>query len=170
MFQHQLDTDIQSDPKKSPCPSRPPPRAPHPPRPAPPRPLPYKLAPSQDESSPSNLRRSMCRNPNDPPVKDLISFFNSQVSWQYYSVVWTLSKTDMHRWRDQQHVSLRRRARNVRPRFLYRQYTNFRFVSQRYLRIAHYVYCLKGEPRPEISLLHMKVPTLIKAKSNVFLW
>ena len=30
--------------------------------------------------------------------------------------------------------------------------------------------CLfKGELRPEISLLHMKVLTLIKAKSNVFL-
>ena len=28
----------------------------------------------------------------------------------------------------------------------------------------------KGELRPEISLLHMKVLTLIKAKSNVFLW
>ena len=28
---------------------------------------------------------------------------------------------------------------------------------------------LKGELRPEISLLHMKVLTLIKAKSNVFL-
>ena len=29
---------------------------------------------------------------------------------------------------------------------------------------------IKGELRPEISLLHMKVLTLIKAKSNVFLW
>ena len=29
---------------------------------------------------------------------------------------------------------------------------------------------LKGELRPEIFLLHMKVLTLIKAKSNVFLW
>ena len=29
---------------------------------------------------------------------------------------------------------------------------------------------IKGEPRPEISLLHIKVLTLIKAKSNVFLW
>ena len=29
---------------------------------------------------------------------------------------------------------------------------------------------VKGELRPEISLLHMKVLTLIKAKSNVFLW
>ena len=28
---------------------------------------------------------------------------------------------------------------------------------------------VKGELRPEISLLHMKVLTLIKAKSNVFL-
>ena len=28
---------------------------------------------------------------------------------------------------------------------------------------------LKGELKPEISLLHMKVLTLIKAKSNVFL-
>ena len=28
---------------------------------------------------------------------------------------------------------------------------------------------IKGEPRPEISLLHIKVLTLIKAKSNVFL-
>ena len=28
----------------------------------------------------------------------------------------------------------------------------------------------KGELRPEISLLHMKVLTMIKAKSNVFLW
>ena len=28
---------------------------------------------------------------------------------------------------------------------------------------------IKGELRPEISLLHMKVLTLIKAKSNVFL-
>ena len=28
----------------------------------------------------------------------------------------------------------------------------------------------KGELRPEISLLHMKVLTLIKTKSNVFLW
>ena len=28
----------------------------------------------------------------------------------------------------------------------------------------------KGELRPEISLLHMKVLTLIKGKSNVFLW
>ena len=28
---------------------------------------------------------------------------------------------------------------------------------------------LKGELRPEISLSHMKVLTLIKAKSNVFL-
>ena len=27
----------------------------------------------------------------------------------------------------------------------------------------------KGELKPEISLLHMKVLTLIKAKSNVFL-
>ena len=27
---------------------------------------------------------------------------------------------------------------------------------------------VKGELRPEISLLHMKVLTLIKAKSNVF--
>ena len=31
-------------------------------------------------------------------------------------------------------------------------------------------YRVKGELRPEISLLHMKVLTLIKAKSNVFLW
>ena len=29
---------------------------------------------------------------------------------------------------------------------------------------------LKGELQPKISLLHMKVITLIKAKSNVFLW
>ena len=29
-------------------------------------------------------------------------------------------------------------------------------------------YIIKGEQRPEISLLHMKVLTLIKAKSNVF--
>ena len=29
---------------------------------------------------------------------------------------------------------------------------------------------VKGELRPEIFLLHMKVLTLIKAKSNVFLW
>ena len=29
---------------------------------------------------------------------------------------------------------------------------------------------IKGELRPEIFLLHMKVLTLIKAKSNVFLW
>ena len=29
---------------------------------------------------------------------------------------------------------------------------------------------LKGELRPKISLLHMKVLPLIKAKSNVFLW
>ena len=29
---------------------------------------------------------------------------------------------------------------------------------------------LKGELMPEISLLHMKILTLIKAKSNVFLW
>ena len=31
-------------------------------------------------------------------------------------------------------------------------------------------YVLKGELRPEISLLHMKVLTLIKAKGDVFLW
>ena len=31
------------------------------------------------------------------------------------------------------------------------------------------VILVKGELRPEISLLHMKVLTLIKAKSNVFL-
>ena len=31
----------------------------------------------------------------------------------------------------------------------------------------HYI---KGELRPEISLLHMEVLTLIKGKSNVFLW
>ena len=29
---------------------------------------------------------------------------------------------------------------------------------------------IKGELRPEISLLHMKALTLIKAKSNVFLF
>ena len=29
---------------------------------------------------------------------------------------------------------------------------------------------LKGELKPDISLLHMKVLTLIKVKSNVFLW
>ena len=29
---------------------------------------------------------------------------------------------------------------------------------------------VKGELKPEISLLHMKVLTLIKAKRNVFLW
>ena len=31
-------------------------------------------------------------------------------------------------------------------------------------------YTFKGELRPEISLLHMKILTLIKAKNNVFLW
>ena len=31
------------------------------------------------------------------------------------------------------------------------------------------MHAFKGELRPEISLLHMKVLTLIKAKSNVFL-
>ena len=39
--------------------------------------------------------------------------------------------------------------------------------------VMHYIETLrshlKGELRPEISLLHMKVLTLIKAKSNVFL-
>ena len=32
-----------------------------------------------------------------------------------------------------------------------------------------YCFRFKGELKPEISLLHMKVLTLIKAKSNVFL-
>ena len=43
----------------------------------------------------------------------------------------------------------------------------YRSVSYRYR-----VQCdrgFKGELRPEISLLHMKVLTLIKAKNNVFL-
>ena len=36
--------------------------------------------------------------------------------------------------------------------------------------IENSCWIFKGELRPEISLLHMKVLTLIKAKSNVFLW
>ena len=42
-----------------------------------------------------------------------------------------------------------------------------RFMNNR---IKNIFYLFKGELKPEISLLHMKVLTLIKAKSNVFLW
>ena len=41
------------------------------------------------------------------------------------------------------------------------------FQIQRFSEVS--VRFFKGELRPEISLLHMKVLTLIKAKSNVFL-
>ena len=52
-------------------------------------------------------------------------------------------------------------ARNVRLHFLYRQHTHGVSTGP-----GHF---FKGELRSEISILHMKVLTLIKAKSNVFL-
>ena len=48
-----------------------------------------------------------------------------------------------------------------------RPWTIFRQVKQKDSNLT--VNMLKGELQPKISLLHMKVLTLIKAKSNVFL-
>ena len=42
-------------------------------------------------------------------------------------------------------------------------------LKAKYPRIFESLGKLKGELRPEISILHMKVLTLIKAKSYVFL-
>ena len=49
---------------------------------------------------------------------------------------------------------------------IYDKYDNFKFAYKHGLFICQKI---KGELRPEISLLHMKVLTLIKAKSNVLL-